>query len=85
MIGEKKLYVLLAGMIIAWIFPHKNRFKQIIFFICFVIIPLTLIILVDIKSQYWFLQRQFIWIMALFAFYLGWCWDSVILYLLKRE
>jgi hypothetical protein len=46
-----------------------------------VIIPIELICMADMKQGYWFLQRQFIWIISLFSFYIGWCWDAAAIYL----
>jgi len=41
-----------------------------------VVIPMTVLCLIDLGRRYWFLQRQFVWVMPLFALFLGWCWDS---------
>ena len=64
------LYPLLLGIIVGW--------RKIWFFIFIVLIPLLLILFIDIKSSYWFLPRQYTYLMPLFAFYLGWCWDECV-------
>jgi hypothetical protein len=81
LIGHKGLYVILIGMITAFLLPHKRRFHQFIFLLLLVVLPIGLIFLADIMSSYWFVQRQFVWVMPLFAFFLGWCCDSTILFL----
>ena len=81
LVGYKPLYFLLIGGIFPFILPHKERFLQILFVIIMIFIPLAMIFLADLKTNYWFLQRQFIWLMPFFAFFLGWSWDSAIVYL----
>jgi len=77
LMGYKKLYFLLAGMIIAPFVPYKNRIQQALFVMTTVFIPIGLILIMDIKSDYWFLQRQFCWVIPFFAFFIGWVWDSL--------
>lgn len=77
--GDRRLYFLCAGIIFSFLIPHKNRMIHIGFLLILVLIPIQIILLSDLNQNYWFLQRQFIWIMPLFIFFLGWCWDSVII------
>ena len=83
LLGFKKynVTVLLYGVLIAWIIPHKQRLKQIQYMFLFFIIPIGFILISDIQKNYWFVQRQFVWTMPLFAFFIGWCWDSIIIFL----
>jgi len=76
----KILYVLLAGVIFPFILPYKKRFQQIAFLLILVFIPLGVILTVDVIKKYWFIQRQFIWVMPFFALFLGWSWESAISY-----
>lgn len=80
---HKQLYILLLGVILPMIIPYKKRFQQIAFLIIMVFIPVGVILSVDVMTKYWFIQRQFIWVMPFFAFFLGWVWDSVICYTTK--
>ncbi len=75
LIGFKKLYILLAGVVIAFILPHRERLRQIGFFVLLIALPIELILFSDLLGNYTFLQRQFIWVTPLFAILLGWCWD----------
>lgn len=79
LIGYRPLYVLLLGPLLFFLLPRVNKFPQLIALLILVVLPLELILLVDLKTNYWFLQRQFVWVMPYFAFFLGWTWDSVIL------
>ena len=79
--GSKVFYPLLAGIFINFFLPHKERFKQMMFFVIMIIIPIGILFLVCFNSDYWFIQRLFIWAIPLFAFFLGWCWDSIVVYL----
>jgi len=84
LIGFRNLYFLLLGLIIPFIFSYKDKHKQLLFLCVNIIFPIVFIFLFDIAAGYWFLQRQFIWVMPLFAFFLGWAWDSFFM-LLKRN
>ena len=84
LIGYKKLYFLLIGLTFPFLVFYKDRFQQISFLIITVFIPIGLIFSVDVRTKYWFLQRQFIWVMPLFAFFLGWSWDSLFYYIGKK-
>lgn len=85
LVGHKGLYFLLIGMFTAFLLPHRQRFHQFIFLLFLIILPTGLIFLTDIMSSYWFVQRQFVWVMPLFAFFLGWCCDSTLLFLQERR
>ena len=84
LIGFKKLYFLLAGALVPFILHHNDRYKQLLFLSFIVIFPISVIFFSDIMHSYWFIQRQFIWVMPLFAFLLGWTWDSLFIKLNAR-
>ena len=77
LVGYKKFYFLLAGLVISLCLPHKDREKQFWFFLLLVFLPIAALLLLDLKGGYWFIQRQFIWVIPLFAVLLGWCWESI--------
>jgi len=79
LVGFKKLYFLLPGLLIPVVFSYRERYEQLIFLISVIFIPLAAIFISDIIQHYWFIQRQFVWLMPLFAFFLGWSWDSLIM------
>lgn len=81
LVGYKKLYFLLLGMIVPFILPYKDRFRQIAWLFILVFIPIIAILIGCIFSGYWFLQRLFIWVMPFFALFLGWSWDSAFRYI----
>jgi len=83
LIGIKILYFLLLGVIVPFIFSYKDRKNQLIFLFLNIIAPIGFVLLFDLVVQYWFIQRQFIWVMPLFAFFIGWVWDSVFQYKLN--
>ena len=70
---------LLFGLALSLLIPHENRIRQVGFLLILIILPIELILWADADRGYWFLQRQFVWAMPLFAFLIGWVWDSVIL------
>lgn len=76
LIGHKLFYLLLIGMVIPLVSHYQERNKQLLFLALNVIAPIIVILLIDLVGGYWFLQRQFIWVMPFFAFFLGWVWDS---------
>lgn len=83
LVGFNKLYFLLLGAIIPFVLSYEDRYRQLLFLAFIIIVPIGLIFLSDVLQRYWFIQRQFIWVMPLFAFFLGWAWDSLFI-LLKR-
>ena len=85
LMGFKKIYVLMAGMLLTFLLPHQARLKQAGFLLIMIGIPLQLLLLADLQKSYWFIQRQFVWVMAFYAFFLGWCWDSVAGYAYARN
>lgn len=79
--GQKHLAL---GVWIAFLLPNKDCFKQMGFFLLMIVLPIMLILESDLRSGYWFLDRQFIWVMSLYAFFLGWCWDAIIVYVMGK-
>lgn len=75
LVGYNKFYFLLLGMLSVLMF-HKDSLKQLGFFLILIVLPIQLKFTADVIKEYWFIQRQFVWVMPLFAFFLGWCWDS---------
>lgn len=73
------------GIWFSFLLSQKNRFKLIGFFLLMIILPIISILALAIHQKYWFLDRQFIWVMPLYAFFLGWCWDSVALFLREKN
>jgi hypothetical protein len=80
--GQKHLAL---GIWIAFLLPHKDRLKQIGFFLLMIVLPIELILVSDVRSGYWFLDRQFVWVMSLYAFFLGWCWDTTSTYIFRKR
>jgi 4-amino-4-deoxy-L-arabinose transferase-like glycosyltransferase len=85
LIGKKPLYFLLLGVFFPFILNHKDRVKQMTFLIVAVFLPLLAIWLHAVMKNYWFIQRTFIWVMPLFALFLGWSWESLYRHLVKRK
>jgi len=75
--GYKVLYFLLIGLFFPFFFALKERENQIFFILPMILFPILLILFLDIKNRYCFIQRQFLWVMPWFAFFLGWTWDSL--------
>jgi hypothetical protein len=84
LIGCKKLYFLLVALIFPFVLPYKEKLRQISFLVIMIFFPILLILTSDLISGYWFLQRQFIWVMPFFAFFLGWSGDSFVTYISGR-
>lgn len=84
LLGKKVFYVFLLGAVASFLIPRPDRLVQAAFFAIFIAGGIGLVLLAVLKSKYWFIQRQFIWVMPYFAFFIGWCWDSLAGYLLSR-
>ena len=84
-IGNRYLYLLFPGLLISLVLPHNERGKQFWFFFLLIMMPVLLLLILDLKIGYWFIQRQFIWVMPLFAVLLGWCWESSLAHIFKLK
>jgi hypothetical protein len=80
LVGDKRLYFLLLGLFFPFFMRNKVGQRQIAFLLMMVFLPITVLFVVDVCSFYYFIQRQFIWVMPFFAFFLGWSWESLFLY-----
>lgn len=85
LIGYRKLYFLFSGIVIPFIFRYKEKVEQILFLFIIVIMPTGMILISDLATHYWFMQRQFIWVIPMFAFFLGWSWDSFFVLISNRK
>lgn len=83
LVGDKRLYILFLGFFVPFFFSYKERGKQLLLLFINILMPICLIFISDFVSEYSFIQRQFIWVMPLFAFFLGWSWESFFV-LIKR-
>lgn len=84
LVGDRKLYFLLVGILFPIFCSYPDRIKQLLFLFIMVLFPILLILLMDCLTPYWFLQRQFIWVMPFFALFLGWAWESFIICLFRK-
>ena len=82
LVGDRRLYFLLLGPALAFFLPQENRYKQMGFLLILVILPIALLIVADLRSSYWFVQRQFVWAIPYFILFVAWCWESSLEYLL---
>ncbi len=80
LIGFKPFYLFAAMLPLAFLIPQKSRFKQWMFLIFLVVIPICFQLLLSTLFKYYFVQRTFVWVMPLFAFLVGWSWDSVYIF-----
>ena len=79
-----KIKWLVNGILLAFLLPHRERFKQMGFFFILIVFPLLVLLMLDTYYGYWFIQRQFTWVMPFYAFFLAWCWDASIVYVTDR-
>jgi hypothetical protein len=75
----KPLYckALVVGVLPFILFVRSRWSAYFIFMGIFIIIPIQLILVSDLQRQYWFLQRQFVWVTPYFAFLVGWIWNDL--------
>lgn len=85
LLGFKILYFLLLSIVFPFILPFKDRLRLILFFATLILMPLVLIYILDTIVVYFFIPRQFIWIIPFFALYLGWSWDCFFVFLKRNS
>jgi len=76
--GSKLNYIFLPGILFLPFCKPAVLREKIGYLLVLVIFPILLIFLSDVLSKYWFIQRQFIWVIPYFAIFIGWCWDSML-------
>jgi len=76
LLGGKIFYLYLLGFF-SFFLPTPDRTKRIGFFLVMVVLPLIILLLLDLLTGWWFIQRHFIWVMPYFAILLGWNFDSL--------
>lgn len=84
LVGNRMLYILLPGLFFPFLMWSRSGRRQATFMFTMVILPIVVIFIIDVINVFYFLQRQFIWVMPLFAFFLGWAWDSFFISLKER-
>lgn len=77
LIGIKKGHIFLLSVIVSIFILGGKKLEQFIFVNLLVILPILLVLYGDLKSQYWFLSRQFFWVSPFFGIFLGWQWDAI--------
>ncbi len=84
LMGCRPLYVLYFGFLAWFLIDAKQKTKQITMLAIVVVVPIALIYAMDLMKSYWFLQRQFIWVIPFFAIVVGWCWESALACVFNR-
>ena len=69
-------YVLVLLAIGSFLGACQEKGRRAFFFIGMVLLPIMLIFAVDLLNHYWFLHRQFVWVMPFMALWIGWCLDE---------
>lgn len=77
LMGYKLFYPLLAGPALGMLIKHRQRNLITGFFLIMIVLPITLILVMDVNKGYWFLQRQFVWVTGLFPFFTAWSWETL--------
>jgi hypothetical protein len=68
-----QLLIVAAGALV----PDKQRAARVGFLILCVILPIALILFIDYRQHYWFLPRQFVWVMPLWGILVGQSLESI--------
>ena len=84
LVGYKNFYPLLVIFFMTPFLKYPERHRQILFFLLIVIIPIQIVFLSDLYKGYMFLQRQWVWVISLFSFFMGWQWDALAYSLQER-
>jgi hypothetical protein len=80
LIDPRELNFLLLGIGFPFLLPLKERFNQILFLLILIVMTISCLFGVVWAHKYYFLQRQFTWVVPFFALYLGWAWESFFIY-----
>jgi len=80
LIDPRGLNFLLIGVGFPFLLPLKERCNQILFFLILVVMTIACLFTGVWLHGYYFLQRQFTWVVPFFALFLGWVWESFFFY-----
>lgn len=78
LVGNRTNYIFLFCLLSQFFYKPIITREKISYLLILIVLPIELILLADVLSHYWFIQRQFIWVMPYFAIFIGWCWDSML-------
>jgi 4-amino-4-deoxy-L-arabinose transferase-like glycosyltransferase len=83
--GNKYMYVLLLGLSGLFAVQNKETGFQWRMLMYLIIIPLFLMLILSMMGGYYFLQRQFIWVMPFWALLLAKQWDIFFIRLMSSS
>ena len=72
-------------IVVSFFFPDKHRSRRIGYFGLIILGPLALILLGDLRTHYWFLPRQFVWLIPFWAILAGQALESLLSFLGTRQ
>lgn len=85
LLATKWLKWTVLGAVCVFFPGNVQRYKQLGFFLICIGLGVMFVFLFSLFKKYWFIQRQFVWVMPLFAFFIGWCWDSLLLTIIHSK
>lgn len=78
LLGREVFYVLLIPLAAALGMRHARRCLFWGFFLTLVVLPIMILFWSNLAKDYWFLQRQFVWVMPYFILLLGMSTEAVL-------
>jgi hypothetical protein len=81
LVGFKPFYVLLLGAAALFLLRKKELWNRVGFLLLLVIVPIECVAVSSIVKKYFFLQRQFVWVIPFFAIWIAWQWETIISFL----
>jgi len=76
LVGFKPMYFLLGALALFIIVPFANKLKKLSFFLIMILLPIETILFAALLNHYWFLVRQYVYLVPVFALFLGGLWDA---------
>jgi hypothetical protein len=84
LVANKWRSFFLFSIVLSLLLPVGKKFEQFVFAGILIILPISLILYADLRSHYWFLDRQFVWVMPFASIFLGWQWDNIYCFAVKK-
>lgn len=85
LVGYRMFYIFLLGLFFPFLMWNKDGKRQTALVFIMVFLPIAMLLIINAVNFFYFVQRQFIWVIPIFAFYLGWSWDSFFVFLKRTK
>lgn len=75
--GTPRIYPFLIPVALSFLPGCADRMKRAWFIVWLTVLPILAILYLDVQSNYYFVQRQFVWCMPFWALWMAWSMEAL--------